>query len=85
MDINKYGETFTITGNWNIQSKQLKEKYSHLTDADLRFETGKETDLLNRLEISLRKRRGEVIDILKRGRMDNIHYSDYSESVGSIK
>jgi hypothetical protein len=67
MDINRYGEPFMITGNWKIQSKQLKEKYSQLTDLDLMFETGKETELLNRLEIRLRKRRGEVIDILKRG------------------
>jgi len=42
--------TFKISGNWSAQSKQLKEKYPQLTDADLKFEVGKEEELLTRLQ-----------------------------------
>jgi hypothetical protein len=38
---NKTTESFKITGNWATQSKELKSKFSQLTDADLKFETGR--------------------------------------------
>lgn len=62
----KNGDTFKITGDWTTQSKQLKEKYSQLTDADLKFETGKEEELLSRVETRLNKKREEVINILRK-------------------
>ena len=43
---NKSGGPFKIKGNWMIQSALLKEKFPQLTDADLKFETGKESELL---------------------------------------
>jgi hypothetical protein len=64
---NKNAEGFKITGNWDDQSKQLKEKFSQLTDSDLMFETGKEDDLLKRVETRLNKNREEVINIIKKG------------------
>ncbi len=69
MDTNqKQGNApFTITGNWEEQSKLLKEKYSQLTDADLKFEAGKEDSLLTRVENRLNKKRDEVINIIKKG------------------
>ena len=48
---------FKITGDWINQSKQLKTKYPHLTDADLKFEPGKEEQLLSRLQSRLHKSR----------------------------
>ena len=62
----KTAESFKITGNWATQSKELKSKYSQLTDADLKFETGKENDLLKRVETRLNKNREEVINIIKK-------------------
>ena len=59
--------TFKITGDWNIQAKELKEKFSQLTDADLKFEPGKENELLTRVESKLNKKRDEVISIIKKG------------------
>jgi uncharacterized protein YjbJ (UPF0337 family) len=59
-------EGFKITGNWEVKSKQLKEKYPQLTDADLKFETGKENELLGRVEHRLNKKREEVINILNK-------------------
>lgn len=63
----KVTNTFKITGNWNNQSKELKNKFSQLTDADLKFETGKEEDLLKRMETRLNKKREDVINIIKKG------------------
>ena len=61
----KQNETFKMTGNWDVQSKELKKKYSKLTDSDLKFETGKEDELLKRVEARLGKKREEVINIIR--------------------
>lgn len=63
---NKTSEAFKITGNWDAQSKKLKATYSQLTDADLKFEPGKENELLSRVEHRLNKKREEVISIIKK-------------------
>jgi hypothetical protein len=57
-------ESFKITGNWDAQSKKLKSKFPLLTDSDVKFETGKENELLGRLEKRLSKNRMEVIEII---------------------
>ena len=64
---NKSPEAFKITGNWKKQAQELKGKYSQLTDDDLKFETGKENDLLKRVETRLNKDREDVINIIKKG------------------
>jgi len=63
----KVTEPFKITGDWNVQSKNLKQKFSQLTDGDLKFETGKEDDLLKRIETRLNKKREEVVNIIRKG------------------
>ncbi len=65
-------ENFKISGDWSVQSKHLKEKFSTLTDADLKFETGKENELLTRIETKLNKKRDEVINIIKKGLSDKV-------------
>ncbi|HEY1039854.1 MAG TPA: hypothetical protein VGF30_10640 [Bacteroidia bacterium] len=65
METSNNGSSFKITGDWDKQAKQLKEKFSHLTDADLKFETGKEQELLGRVETRLNKKRDEVINIIR--------------------
>ncbi|MEP5945365.1 MAG: CsbD family protein, partial [Balneola sp.] len=35
----------TIEGNWNQVKGKLKQKYSDLTDDDLKFQEGKEDEL----------------------------------------
>lgn len=62
---NKNG-AFKISGNWAKQSVQLKEKFSQLTDSDLKFEPGKENELLQRVETRLNKKRDEVINIINK-------------------
>lgn len=68
----KSNEPFKITGNWDKQSKQLKEKFSQLTDSDLKFEAGKENELLTRMETRLNKKREEVISIIKKGQPEKV-------------
>jgi hypothetical protein len=62
-------EPFKIIGDWDIQSKRLKEKFSQLTDADLKLEDGKEEDVLIRMESRLKKKRDEVIFLIKKSRV----------------
>jgi uncharacterized protein YjbJ (UPF0337 family) len=57
---------FKIGGSWTAQSKALKGKFTQLTDADLKFETGKENELLGRVESRLNKNREEVINIINK-------------------
>jgi hypothetical protein len=67
----KTSELFKIKGDWKVkgdwtkQSIALRTKYPKLTSEDVKFETGKETHLFNRMETRLDKNRNEVIDILK--------------------
>ncbi|WP_346986223.1 hypothetical protein [Chryseobacterium sp. POE27] len=67
MDINhnKGDKSFKIPENWDEQSKQLKEKFSILTDHDLKLQEGKEKEMLERIGNRLRKNREEVLNIIK--------------------
>jgi len=58
-------EVFRITGDWAKQSRELKLLYSQLTDEDLKFEPGKENELVNRIEKRLHKKRTDVIALLE--------------------
>jgi hypothetical protein len=69
---NHSAENFKISGDWNVQSKNLKDKFSSLTDADLKFEIGKENELLTRIESKLNMKRDEVINIIKKGMSDKL-------------
>jgi hypothetical protein len=60
-------DPYKMVGNWDTQSKALKEKYSQLTDADVKCETGKEEELIDRLRTRLNKGRDEVVNILRKG------------------
>lgn len=62
-------ESFKISGDWNKQSQQLKEKFNQLTDSDLKFEPGKENELLQRVETRLNKKREEVINIINKSQV----------------
>lgn len=55
---------FTVGGNWDKQSAKLKEKYTQLSDSDLKFEKGKESEMLGRVQTKLNKNREEVINII---------------------
>lgn len=62
---NKGDKFFKTPEAWIEQSKQLKEKFSTLTDHDLKLEEGKEREMLERIGNRLRKNREEVLNIIK--------------------
>ena len=64
---NKTTDGLKITGDWNEQSRTLRSKFSSLTDDDLKFESGKENELIGRIEKRLNKGRQEVINIIRKG------------------
>ena len=66
---NKHNEAFTVTENWTDQSEQLKEEFLQLTDIDLKLETNKQDEMLDRIAFKLNKNRDEVMDIIDRGLM----------------
>lgn len=68
----KQNEMLKITGNWDLQGKKLKEKYPQLTDEDLKFEVGKEEELLKRVKNRLGKQREEVISIITKAQPENV-------------
>lgn len=45
-----------IKGDWNIAKGKLKQKYAQLTNDDLRYEEGREEELIGRIQ----KRTGDT-------------------------
>lgn len=66
-------DTFKITGNWEEQSKMLKNKFSQLTDSDLKFEVGKEKQLLERIGNRISKKPEDVMNIISKGQTERKH------------
>lgn len=50
-----------IKGDWSITKSKLKQTWSVLTDDDLRYEEGKQKQLLERIQ----KRTGEATDVVE--------------------
>jgi len=46
--------------NWPVKKEQLKKKYPQLTEQDLVYEIGKETELLKRLVEKMNKNEDEI-------------------------
>lgn len=49
-----------LKGNWNEIKGKLKQKYGQLTDQDLVFASGKEDELLGRLQKRLGRTKDEL-------------------------
>jgi uncharacterized protein YjbJ (UPF0337 family) len=54
--------TLEMKGNWNIAKGKLRQKYAKLTDDNLKFVEGKETELMGRIQ----KRTGHATADIKR-------------------
>ncbi|WP_009964344.1 CsbD family protein [Verrucomicrobium spinosum] len=52
--------TLQMKGTWNEVKGKLKQKYGQLTDDDLKFEEGKEDELLGRLQKRLGRSKEDV-------------------------
>ncbi|WKK74743.2 hypothetical protein QYS49_24065 [Marivirga salinae] len=60
----KSKDNFQISGDWDAQSQQLKSEYPQLTDSDLKYEKGKENEIIDRMENRLNKDRNTVLGII---------------------
>jgi uncharacterized protein YjbJ (UPF0337 family) len=54
----------TFKGEWNEVKGKLKQKYGQLTDDDLRYQEGREDELLGRLQKKLGKAKDEIQQII---------------------
>lgn len=54
-----------LKGKWNEMKGKVKQAHGDLTDDDLRYEEGKDDELLGRLQQKLGKTREEVVSWLK--------------------
>ncbi len=57
-------ESKEIQEKWPELKNKLMQKYPHLTDEELRYEIGKEGELLERLQKRLGKNWKEIRDVL---------------------
>jgi len=54
--------TLEIKGDWNVAKGKLKQKWASLTDDDLTFASGKEDELIGRIQ----KRTGETREAVEK-------------------
>ncbi len=54
-----------IKGKWNELKGKIKQAYADLTDDDLKYEEGKDDELLGRLQQKLGKSKDELVKWLK--------------------
>lgn len=55
-----------LKGKWNEIKGKLKQSFANLTEDDLRYEEGKEDELIGRIQQKIGKSREEVKDLLNR-------------------
>ena len=54
--------TLQMKGNWNIAKGKLKQKFGNLTDDDLRYDEGKQDELIGRIQ----KRTGQTKEAIEK-------------------
>ena len=54
-----------LKGKWNEMKGKVKQAHADLTDNDLRYEEGKDDELIGRLQQKLGKSREDIITWLK--------------------
>ncbi len=69
-------DNLVIKGNWNVLKGKLKQSYADLTDDDLKYEEGKEDELLGRLQ----KKTGQTREELTKWFRNNMDSTDSPRS-----
>lgn len=54
-----------LKGKWNVLKGKVKQAYADLTDDDLKYEEGKDDELLGRLQKKTGKTKDELVKWLK--------------------
>jgi len=58
-------DKLTFKGNWNEVKGKIKQAYANLTDDDLKYEEGKDDELLGKLQQKIGKGRDELVTWIK--------------------
>ncbi len=58
-------DNLELKGKWNEWKGKVKQSYADLTDDDLKYEEGKDDELLGRLQQKTGKTRDELVKWLK--------------------
>ncbi len=58
--------TDKIKGNWNQVKGKLKQEYGELTDDDLKYQEGKEDELIGKIQEKTGKAKSEIKDYIDR-------------------
>jgi uncharacterized protein YjbJ (UPF0337 family) len=58
-------DTLELKGKWNELKGKIKQAHANLSDDDLKYEDGKDDELLGRLQIKLGKGRQELVNWIK--------------------
>ena len=58
-------DSLQLKGKWNELKGKIKQIHANLTDDDLKYEDGKDDELLGRLQTKLGKGRDELINWIK--------------------
>ena len=58
-------DTLELKGKWHQLKGKIKQAHANLTEDDLKYEEGKDDELLGRLEVKLGKGRDELVKWLK--------------------
>ncbi len=51
--------------SWNIQKAKLQKQFAYLTDEDLTYTEGKKDAMLERLQLTLGKTKGDLIKLIE--------------------
>ncbi len=54
-----------LKGKWNEWKGKIKQEYADLTDDDLKYEEGKDDEMLGKLQTKTGKTRDEVVKWLR--------------------
>lgn len=54
-----------LKGKWNVLKGKVKQSYADLTDDDLKYEEGKDDELLGRLQVKTGKSKDDLVKWLK--------------------
>jgi uncharacterized protein YjbJ (UPF0337 family) len=59
---NRSSTQLRLRGSWNEVKGKIKQQYANLTDDDLKFEEGKDDELVGRLQQKTGKTKEQVIE-----------------------
>ncbi len=70
-------DNLIVKGTWNTVKGKLKQAYGNLTDDDLKFEEGKEDELLGRIQKKTGKTKDELRKWFNSVKQTNTEKSSY--------